>query len=215
MEEPKSSQVDKTEPDAVPTPLSQPDGEATDGEAAEPEPAEPSLEEQLSEATASAEQAEQRLLRMAADYDNFRKRAARELDETRKRSKQHVISELLPVFDNLERATAHAAEGTEAESMVEGIRIVHQQFLDTLGKMGIGRIEAVGHPFDPTVHESIHQQASSEYAAGVVMSELQPGYRMGEVLVRPSLVVVSSGPPAADPPPSEPPQADGEPDEPS
>ena len=102
------------------------------------------------------------------------------------------------MFDNLERATAHVDDSTSVESMVKGHEMVHKQFLDVLGKIGIERVPAVGEGFDPNVHESIQYEHSDEHAAGVVMTELQPGYRMGKMLLRPALVVVSRGPAAAE-----------------
>jgi molecular chaperone GrpE len=156
--------------------------------------AEPSLEEQLEKAREDAKTTRERMLRVAADFENFRKRTGRELEEVRRRATQDAVKTLLPVFDNLERATTHLDDTTDARSMAEGIQMVHRQFIDTLSKLGIERVPALGLPFDPMVHESIQYEHSEEHAAGSVMTELQPGYRTGDMLLRPALVVVSRGP---------------------
>lgn len=163
-------------------------------------PAKPTLEEKLELANNEKKALKERMLRVAADFENFRKRSSRELDDTRKRSRQDAVKELLPVFDNLERATAHADQAPDVATIAEGVRMVHKQFLDTLGKLGIERIDASGEPFDPSIHESIQYEHSDEHAAGLVINALQPGYRMGKQLLRPALVVVSRGPAAAEKP---------------
>lgn len=84
---------------------------------------------------------------------------------------------MLPVFDNLERAMQHADSATDVQALADGIRMVSRQFLDTLGKLGIERVVAAGSPFDPSLHEAIQQLESADYAAGVVLAEVQAGYR--------------------------------------
>lgn len=139
------------------------------------------------------------LLRTAADFDNYRKRSRREQDEAQKRGQTQVVKDLLPVFDNLERAAQHADSATEVKAVADGLRIVLKQFTDTLEKMGIKRVQAVGLPFDPTVHEAIQQLESADHAAGVVLHEVQAGYSFGDQLVRAAMVVVSKGPAKGDP----------------
>ncbi|HZO17050.1 MAG TPA: nucleotide exchange factor GrpE, partial [Polyangiaceae bacterium] len=137
----------------------------------------------------------ERMLRIAADFENFRKRSAREADDARRRGTQNAVRELLPVFDNLERASAHAGTAADVQSLLDGLHMVHKLFLDSLGKLGIERVAAVGQPFDPSVHDGIQHDYSAEHPAGTVMAELIPGYRMGTELLRPALVVVSRGAP--------------------
>ncbi len=160
-------------------------------------------EERLSEVQTEAARMREQLLRTAADFDNYRKRTRREVDEAQRRGRETAIKDLLPVFDNLERATAHADTATDLKSLAEGIRIVLKQFTDTLERMGIKRVPTVGKPFDPTVHEAIQQIESTEHPAGTVMAEVQPGYVLGDYLIRAAMVVVSKGAPAA-PPAAEP-----------
>ena len=185
------------------------------GHAAEAEPRapEPTAEEQLEAARAETNATRERMLRIAADFENYRKRSTREADDARRRGTQSAVRELLPVFDNLERASAHAGTAADVQSLLDGLHMVHKLFLDSLGKLGIERVAAVGQPFDPSVHDGIQHDYSAEHPAGTVMAELVPGYRMGTELLRPALVVVSRGAPPTPttPPEEEPPQ--GEPDQ--
>ena len=98
---------------------------------------------------------------------------------------------MLPVFDNLERAANHAETATDVKSLVDGIGMVMRQFLDTIAKLGVKRIEAVGQPFDPALHEAIQHLETDEHEPGCVAAEVQAGYRMGERLLRPAMVVVA------------------------
>lgn len=174
-------------------------GEATSGEqpsaAAEPQAPPPTVEQRLADALAESARTRDQLLRTAADFDNFRKRSRREIDDAHRRGKETTVKDLLPVFDNFERAIVHAEGTADAKAVAEGLRMVLKQFLDTLEKMGIQRVVAVGQPFDPAQHEAIQHIESPEHPAGVVMHEVQSGYRMGDYLVRPAMVVVSKGPP--------------------
>jgi molecular chaperone GrpE len=187
-----------SEPDT--TQNSAPNGESAATEAAVPvepaAPAEPTTEERYANALAEVAKLRDQLLRTAADFDNYRKRTRREVDDAQKRGKETTVKDLLPVFDNFERAITHAESTGEAKSVAEGLRIVLKQFLDTLEKMGIQRISAVGQPFDPSIHEAIQHMESADHPAGVVLYDVQPGYRMGDHLVRAAMVVVSKGSPA-------------------
>lgn len=137
------------------------------------------------------------LLRTAADFDNFRKRSRREQDDAQRRGRESFIKDLLPVFDNLERAASSAETATDVRSVIDGLRMVLKQFGDTLERTGVKRIATVGQPFDPSVHEAIQHMESKDHPAGVVLAEVQPGYAMGDHLVRAALVVVSKGSGAA------------------
>ena len=186
-----------SEPDT--TQNSAPNGEAAANDTAAPAeaaPAEPTVEERYAGALADVAKLRDQLLRTAADFDNFRKRTRREVDDAQKRGRETTVKDLLPVFDNFERAITHAESTGDNKSVAEGLRIVLKQFVDTLEKMGIQRIQAVGQPFDPSVHEAIQHMESAEHPAGVVLYDVQPGYRMGDHLVRAAMVVVSKGSPA-------------------
>lgn len=180
-------------------------GESEPAEGSAPAAVEPPPDP-VAEAKAEAAKLKEQLLRTAADFDNFRKRTRRELADAEIRGREDLLKDMLPVFDNLERAMQHADSATDVQALADGIRMVSRQFLDTLGKLGIERVTAVGVPFDPSVHEAIQQLESPDQPAGVVLAEVQAGYRQGERLLRPAMVVVSKGPaaPAAAAEPEEP-----------
>lgn len=135
------------------------------------------------------------LLRTAADFDNYRKRSRREVADGERRAREDLLRELLPVFDNLERAASHAETATDVRAVADGIGLVLRQFTDTLGKLGIERLIAKGQPFDPSVHEAIQQVETTEVPPGAIAAEIQAGYRLGDRLIRPALVVVAKPPP--------------------
>ncbi|MEZ4301872.1 MAG: nucleotide exchange factor GrpE [Polyangiaceae bacterium] len=170
-----------------------PNAEAENQTESAPE-AEPKAEEAKADPAAEVARMRDQLLRTAADFDNFRKRARREQDDAHKRGQQQVLKDLLPVFDNLERAAQHADTATDVKPVAEGVRMVIKQFEGALEKLGIKRIPSVGMPFDPAVHEAIQHVESPDQPAGVVLHEVQPGYAWGDLLLRASMVVVSKGP---------------------
>jgi molecular chaperone GrpE len=167
-----------------------PSSQAPQVEGAAAEPVDP-----LEAAKAEVAKLRDQLLRTAADFDNFRKRSRRELADMEKRAREDLIKELLPVFDNLERATAHAETATDVKALADGIGLVMRQFIDTLSKIGIERIKAQGAPFDPAFHEAVQQFETTEHPPGTVMHEVQAGYKQGDKLVRPAIVVVAKAPP--------------------
>ncbi len=148
----------------------------------------------LDAARADAARLKEQLLRTAADFDNFRKRSRKEVADAEQRGLDNLLRDLLPVFDNLERAVQHAESATDVGSLVDGIRMVMKQFSDTLGRMNIERVEGVGAVFDPSVHEAIQQMVTEEHPPGTVAAEVQAGYRQGERLIRPAMVVVAKAP---------------------
>ena len=134
------------------------------------------------------------LLRMAADFDNFRKRSRREVSDATERGREEVLKELLPVFDGLERAADHAKSATEMSALTDGIDRVIKLFVDTLAKIGVEKLEARGQAFDPSVHEAIQQLETPDMPPGRVAHQVQAGYKMGGRLVRPCMVVVAKAP---------------------
>jgi molecular chaperone GrpE len=131
-----------------------------------------------------------RYLRAAADLENLRKRQKRELDDARLESKGRVLKEMLPVVDNLERAIEHATSQAGTNPIVEGVQLVLRQFLTAFERLDVTPIEAGGQPFDPNLHEAI-SQAESDAPPGTVVQVLQRGYKAGDRLLRPALVVVA------------------------
>jgi molecular chaperone GrpE len=135
-----------------------------------------------------------RLQRLAAEFDNFRKRSARDAAATIERANERLVKELLPVLDDLGRAL-EAAEEHEGAKLEEGVRLVHRSLADLLAKEGLAEIATEG-AFDPHVHEALLSQPS-EAAEGDVIEVVQKGYTLGDKVLRPARVVVSAGMPAA------------------
>src|SRR5437763_14763167 len=142
----------------------------------------------------------ERLLRSAAEFDNFKKRAAKEKEDAAKFGNEKILKDFLPVMDNLERALDHA-EQHEPKQVIEGVKLVQKLFETTLAKHGVVGFSAVGKPFDPGLHEALMQQESDE-PAGTVVSEMAKGYKLNDRLVRPAAVVGSKPRTAAEPPPA-------------
>jgi molecular chaperone GrpE len=135
-----------------------------------------------------------RLLRLKAEFENYRKRSRREMDEAEARAKGRLLVEFLPVLDNLGRAL-DAAEHHEEGKVLEGVRMTHGQFLGLLTKEGVAAVSPEGEPFDPQVHEAMMTQPSDQ-PEGTIIAVLEQGYVMGDRVLRPARVAVSSGPPA-------------------
>ncbi len=151
------------------------------------------LESELDEARRRADEYLNDLRRVAADFDNYRKRVARDSEAQEGRAAESIVSELLPVLDNLERAV-DASEHHEEAQVAEGVARVRQQLADILRRRGLEEIEAVpGEAFDPHVHEALSHQPS-ELPEGAIAAVWQRGYRLGDRIVRAARVVVSSGP---------------------
>jgi len=128
------------------------------------------------------------LQRLKAEFDNYRKRAAREQLQLTSRAAERLVKELLPVLDDLERALA-AAEDHEEAQLEEGVRLVHRALVDALRKEGLAEIETNG-SFDPHVHEAMLSQPDDEKESGAILDVLQKGYRIGDRVVRPARVIV-------------------------
>jgi molecular chaperone GrpE len=144
-----------------------------------------------------------RLLRLAADFENYKKRAARERQEYVRLANERLIGELIPILDDLERALAAAEEHQEAQ-LEEGVRLVHRSLAGLLQRHGVTPISTEG-KFDPYLHEALLSQPS-EAEEGSVLDVVQKGYKLGERVVRPARVVVAAAPPA---PAQEEPEGDG------
>lgn len=150
------------------------------------------LEESFKRARETAERLKdthERLLRTAAEFDNFKKRAQKEKEDVQKFGAERLLKDFLPVMDNLERALDHADQH-DPKQVIEGVRLVHKLFESTLAKHGVTGFSALGKPFDPGLHEALMQQESDE-PAGTVVAEMARGYKLHDRLVRPAAVVVS------------------------
>jgi molecular chaperone GrpE len=129
-----------------------------------------------------------RLLRTAAEFDNYRKRMDRERRDLADHTAGDVMKELLPIIDNLERALQAAAQD---DPLRKGVELIHRQMLDMLRKRGVMPIEALGTDFDPNFHQAVIHEESTDHREGEVMEELQRGYVVGDKLLRPAMVKVA------------------------
>jgi molecular chaperone GrpE len=157
------------------------------------QPLEPRLEdEELIEEPVAEESApapDDSYLRLAADFDNYRKRTAREHAELTRRASERLLNELLPVLDDLERALEAAAEHDDAK-LEEGVRLVHRSLLGLVERNGLTEIDTEG-AFDPHVHEALLAQPGEGAEEGSVLQVLQKGYRLGDKVIRPARVIVA------------------------
>lgn len=139
----------------------------------------------------------ERLLRTAADFDNFRKRSRKDQEEARHKAKEEVVREFLPVVDNLERAIAASQDASGP--IVDGVKLVLRQLVNALDRFEVKPVVSVGEVFDPSKHEAIAQVETTERPAGTIHSEMQKGYTMGGRLIRPAMVAVARAPSAPAP----------------
>ena len=146
-------------------------------------------EDPLAAAEAKAQQHLDDLKRLAADFDNYRKRVAREQQALSARAAERLVGELLPIMDDLERALEAAEEHEEAK-LEEGVRLVQRQLASVLEREGVAEIETTG-KFDPHVHEALLSQPSDQ-SEGTVIEVLQKGYRLGDRVLRPARVIVAA-----------------------
>lgn len=129
-------------------------------------------------------------LRLQADFENWRKRVARESQELDRRIRADLITRLLPVLDNLERAL-RAADDRADDSLVQGVRMVYDQLTSLLSEMGLTALECVGQVFDPALHEAVGTQICADLPEGCIVEEHERGYRFGGEILRPAKVVIS------------------------
>jgi molecular chaperone GrpE len=155
------------------------------------EPREAEAQEQALDALRKEKDALQdRLLRVAAEFDNYRKRVERDRREQAESATADALSDLLPIVDDLERALKAPATG-EAEGFRKGIELIHQQMIELLRKRGAKPIDAVGTDFDPRYHQAVVQESSADHREGEVMEEFARGYMLGDRLLRPAMVKVA------------------------
>jgi len=144
----------------------------------------------LAELRRERDELQDRLLRLAAEFDNYRKRIDRERRDQTHAAVADAVEELLPIIDNLELAL-EAPTGSDAEVYLKGVELIHRQMTEMLRKRGVKPIHAVGADFDPRVHQAVVHEVSAEHREGEVMEELQKGYMLGERLLRPAMVKVA------------------------
>jgi len=166
---------------------------STTAEAAPPTPAE--LEELRAKA-AKADEHWDRLLRQAADFENFKKRAARDRQEDIRYANKGLLDKLIPVLDNFEMAMAAAnnAQAGSADALKTGVNMIHGQFKAALAEVGLEELDATGQPFDPNWQEAVSHQESAAVPEGQVLQQLRKGYKLRDRLLRPATVIVAKAP---------------------
>ena len=151
------------------------------------------LKERLAKSEEQAKELEDRLLRLAAEFDNYKKRMAKEFGYLVKNANENLILQLLGTLDNFQRALDSAKTSDDYESFHKGVELIHNHMKEILTKEGLKEIEALGKPFDPNFHEAVTQAESDEHDEGIIVDEISKGYMLNDRLLRASKVVVSRG----------------------
>ena len=160
-------------------------------EAAPPPADPPPPPEEPTEAERERDEFRDLLLRKTAEFDNYRKRVDRERQAADQAAAADLITELLPLIDNLERALATEADSDAAGAYRTGVELIHKQLLEVIAKRGVEPIDTAGQQFDPHLHEAVVHEESADHAAGEIIGELRRGYVMGKRLLRPAMVRVA------------------------
>jgi len=160
------------------------------GAATEPQPESESAESPLDALRREKDALQDRLLRTAAEFDNYRKRVERDRRDQADAATANALADLLPIVDDLERALK-APAGGDVESFRKGVELIHQQMVELLRKRGVTPIEAVGAEFDPQYHQAVAYESSPDHREGEVIEEFARGYMLGDRLLRPAMVKVA------------------------
>ena len=150
-----------------------------------------SLNDQLLEKTEELHALNDKYLRLAAEFDNYKRRVQRDQRDTIRYANEKLFEDLLPTLDNLERALQSGREQAKIEGLLEGVDLTYKHFLDTLQKMGIKQITSVGEVFDPAQHQAVGQVESTTVPENVVVDEYQKGYFLHDRILRPAMVTVA------------------------
>jgi molecular chaperone GrpE len=155
----------------------------------QPQPEQP-VDPELQAARDEAQATFARYQRLAADFENFKRRSRQDLTDRTQFANEELLRKLLPIRDNLQRALEHAPEGVD-RNWFDGIKMVVRQFDDVLQSQGLSAIPAIGEKFDPAQHEAIASEETDEHEEGTIVEEMQPGYRLHNRVLRPTLVKVA------------------------
>jgi molecular chaperone GrpE len=151
------------------------------------------LQEKFKKTEEEAKQSYDRYLRVSADFENYKKRSAREMDDFRKFANQNLVKELLPIVDNLELAIKSAQENKNVDTnLLDGVDLTLKEILKIFEKYHVKPIEALGKTFDPRYHEAVMQEETDKHPENVITNEMQKGYLIHDRLLRPSMVVVAA-----------------------
>lgn len=188
----KNEKIDQVENEEIVETVESSENEETTEQVEASEPTiEEVYEEKLAALQAKLEEEENRYLRLRADYDNLNRRSKLDREASEKYRAQKLLTDLLPVLDNFERALQVEVSSEEAISLYKGIEMVYKTLVDATEKEGLNVIAAAGEVFDPNVHQAVMQEQDSELEAGVVVRELQKGYILKERVLRPAMVSVN------------------------
>jgi molecular chaperone GrpE len=181
-----------------PSPALDPQNSSGSGAATEPQTFTAEEIEELKARAAKADEHWERLLRQAADFENYKKRVARERSDATKYAAETLLKQLIPIIDNFEMALAAVGSGdnVSAKSLQTGITMIYNQLRSTLADAGLEEIDAAHQPFDPNLHEAVSHQESTEVADGHVVQQLRRGYKLRDRLLRPATVIVAKKPAA-------------------
>ncbi|NCU17465.1 nucleotide exchange factor GrpE [Pallidibacillus pasinlerensis] len=149
------------------------------------------LQEKIEQLQKELEAKEDRLLRIQAEYDNYRKRTRNEMEALKEYGSQDLATELLPALDNFERALQSNVTSEDGKALLQGVEMVYKSILDTFKNAGIEPIEAVGKEFDPHEHHAVIQGNDDQYDSNIVIEELQKGYKLKDRVIRPAMVKVN------------------------
>ncbi|CAM3930811.1 nucleotide exchange factor GrpE [Mesobacillus thioparans] len=149
------------------------------------------MEQKIAELEGKLDEADNRYLRLQADFDNFRRRSRIELEASAKYRAQSIITDLLPAIDNFERALKMDVDNEQAKSLKQGVEMVYRSLLDALKNEGVEVIEAVGKEFDPHLHQAVMQADDEKYGPNIVVEEFQKGYMLKDRIIRPAMVKVN------------------------
>ncbi|HTO68911.1 MAG TPA: nucleotide exchange factor GrpE [Myxococcota bacterium] len=185
MSEPKGPKVDL--PSELMAELDE-GGELKTEAAAPAGPGDPAVAAELAEL-------KDRHLRLAAEYDNFRRRSLKERQDLHNYANENLVKELLPIVDNLERAVGHARkeeQRSDSDNLLQGVELTYRSLLQILARIGVVEIAALGQPFDPQIHEAVRRVPAPDKPAGTVVEIYQKGYMLKDRMLRPAMVAVAS-----------------------
>ena len=148
-------------------------------------------EEKMVEVESKFKQSKEDYLRVLADFDNFRKRSQKEKEELQKFAGENIFKELLPILDGFDQTLNHAKPQAELANFIAGVELLRKQVLQIFSKFGVTKIECLGQPFDPNLHEAMSQEESPDHKTGTIVREWRSGYKMHEQLLRPAMVIVA------------------------
>jgi molecular chaperone GrpE len=183
------SQSDETSP--AKSPSAEPQSPQSDDDKGGPSQDDPAGA--LAQKTVECQALQEKYLRLAAEFENYKRIAQRDQREYSRFANEQLLKELLPVVDNLERAIQSAKTGPDSNTLIEGVQLTLKQFLETLSKFGVRPITSVGQPFDPSRHQAVTRTHAPDAPENTVVEEFQKGYLLHERVLRPAMVTVATG----------------------